>query len=172
MTVLSAQSIIEQQLVNPCCGKEIFEGVSYGLGPAGYDIRLAEDIVMTATGKVYLCSAIERFRMPADIIGHVTDKSTWARRGLMVQNTVIEPGWHGYLTLELTYVGVWGTEPPILALKAGTGIAQVVFQWLDKPTDRPYDGKYQNQKQGAQAALDEGTKIPHDSVPFQMRHPY
>ena len=34
-------------------------------------------------------------------MGIVHDKSTWARRGLVVQNTVIEPGWHGYLTIEV-----------------------------------------------------------------------
>jgi dCTP deaminase len=39
-------------------------------------------------------------------MGIVHDKSTWARRGLVVQNTVIEPGWHGYqTTIELTNHG-------------------------------------------------------------------
>ena len=40
--------------------------------------------------------------MPSDVLGQVCDKSTWARRGVAVQNTIIEPGWRGYLTVELT----------------------------------------------------------------------
>ena len=61
-----------------------------------------------------------------------------ARRGLSVFNTVIEPGWKGFLTLELVYYG-WG----ILRIPAGAGIAQVLFHWT---TDyAAYDGKYMNQ---------------------------
>jgi dCTP deaminase len=58
-----------------------------------------------------------------------------------VQNTVIEPGWEGWLTLELTN---HGTE--LLTLHEGTPIAQIVFQFLDLPTEQPYVGKYQSQE--------------------------
>ena len=58
--------------------------------------------------------------MPRDMVGVVHDKSTWARRGLSVFNTVIEPGWRGKLTLELVYHG--GQD---LLIPAGSGIYPV-----------------------------------------------
>lgn len=72
-------------------------------------------------------------------MGIVHDKSTWARRGLSVFNTVIEPGWMGHLTLELVY---HGNEP--LHIPAGSSIAQVVFHEVAVPAW--YAGKYQNQE--------------------------
>jgi dUTPase len=66
-------------------------------------------------------------------MGIVHHKSTWARRGLVVQNTVIEPGWHGYLTIELTNHG-----PGALSLQWGMPIAQIVFHRLEAVTEQPY----------------------------------
>jgi dCTP deaminase len=86
--------------------------------------------------------------MPFDLVGVVHDKSTWARRGLAVFNTVIEPGWRGYLTLELVHHGL---KP--LHIKAGSGIAQVVFSQLAEPA--AYSGKYQDQARGPVQAKDE-----------------
>jgi dCTP deaminase len=91
-------------------------GVSFGLSEAGYDIRIKQDIEFAADvfwmdgiwmgeGNFTLASAIEEFHMPSDLVGIVHDKSTWARKGLSVFNTVIEPGWCGFLTLELVYHG-------------------------------------------------------------------
>jgi len=88
--------------------------------------------------------------MPDDLLGVVHDKSSWARRGLTVQNTVIEPGWRGFLTLELTYHG-----DADLALHQGDPIAQIVFHRLDMATVQPYDGKYQDQAPGPQEAIEE-----------------
>ena len=145
-------------------------GVSYGLSEAGYDIRIAEDIhfkrglfgsrsvVVTQfydpetpesliverhvhKGRFTLASAIEEFYMPDNLVGIVHDKSTWARFGLSVFNTVIEPGWHGFLTLELVYHG-----DNNLFIPAGSGIAQVVFH--ETTCAARYDGKYQRQSQG------------------------
>ena len=91
--------------------------------------------------------------MPRDCLAYVKDKSTWARLGVLVQNTVIEPGWRGHLTLELSCEGN-GT----IHIPAGSPIAQIVFHKLDEPTEQPYpeDGKYQDQKPGAQPAIREG----------------
>ncbi len=76
--------------------------------------------------------------MPDYLVGVVHDKSTWARRGLSVFNTVLEPGWKGFLTLELVYHG-----RDRLHIPAGSGIAQVLFhETMDYAS---YDGKYQNQ---------------------------
>ena len=143
--------------------KERNHGVSHGLGEAGYDICLKQHIhfcpetdgmrVTKATkrpdgtifidehkkGRFILASAIEEFNMPNDVVGIVHDKSTWARCGLSVFNTVIEPGWKGFLTLELVYHG-----DEELILPAGAGIAQVLFHSLAEPAI--YDGKYQNQE--------------------------
>lgn len=92
----------------------------------------------THQGRFVLASAIEKFQMPDDLVGIVHDKSTWARQGLSVFNTVIEPGWAGYLTLELVFHG----EKEVF-IPAGSGIAQVLFHRLQRPAE--YSGKYQNQ---------------------------
>jgi dCTP deaminase len=127
-------------------------GVSWGLSEAGYDIRIKQDIVFgnywgggvwvdgihMAIGSFCLASAIEEFDMPSNLVGIVHDKSTWARQGLSVMNTVIEPSWRGFLTLELVYHGREGLHIP-----AGAGIAQVIFHQTAERA--AYDGKYQNQ---------------------------
>ena len=128
-------------------------GTSYGLVEAGYDIRIKQEIIfrpdmtMGATievdgqlehGRFTLASAIEEFDMPTDLVGVVHDKSTWARQGLSVFNTVIEPGWKGFLTLELVFHG--NKE---VVIPAGAGIAQVIFTSLAH--EAYYEGKYQHQ---------------------------
>lgn len=124
-------------------------GVSFGLSEAGYDIRVKQSIWFRPDGGVVvndkyqngsfcLASAIEEFHMPNNLVGIVHDKSTWARQGLSVFNTVIEPSWRGFLTLELVYHGRDGLHIP-----AGAGIAQVVFHQTSESAY--YDGKYQNQ---------------------------
>lgn len=89
-------------------------------------------------GNFCLASAMEEFTMPDDLVGIVHDKSTWARCGLSVFNTVIEPGWNGFLTLELVFHG-----NDQIIIPAGTGIAQVIFHQIMEPTE--YQGSYQNQ---------------------------
>lgn len=136
-------------------------GVSHGLAEAGYDIRLAQDIVFTPSrhggmmltvdsgptqySRFTIASAMERFNVPNDLVGVVHDKSTWARKGLSVFNTVIEPGWEGFLTLELVY---HGNEE--LVLQRGSGIAQILFSQVQVPA--AYNGKYQNQEDRPVAA--------------------
>lgn len=114
-------------------------GVSYGLGEAGYDIRIKQAVALNPSKKFVLASTLEHFVMPTFLVAVVHDKSTWARQGLSVFNTVIEPGWRGYLTLELVYHGDGD-----LFIPAGSGIAQVLFHKLT--CEASYgDGKYQNQ---------------------------
>lgn len=128
-------------------------GTSYGLSEAGYDIRVKQDIefipgtkgldlirVNTSNkfGRFTLASAIEEFDMPTDLVGVVHDKSTWARQGVSVFNTVIEPGFKGGLTLEIVF---HGNEP--IHIPAGAGIAQVLFHKVQEHAQ--YNGKYQNQ---------------------------
>ena len=138
--------------------KHIFNGVSHGLSLAGYDIRIEQDVFFGGdrvrvdgewkVGPFTLASAIEEFDMPFDLVGVVHDKSSHARRGLAVYNTVIEPGWRGFLTLELVHHGL---KP--LHIKAGSGIAQVIFSQLAEPA--AYSGKYQDQLRGPVEAKDE-----------------
>lgn len=146
---------------NMLANKERLHGVSYGMSEAGYDIRLKQDItffpedagnfVKVDSDYFYdtqftIASAIEEFDMPDNLAGIVHDKSTWARKGLSVFNTVIEPGWKGFLTLELVYHG-----SDTLFLPAGCGIAQVVFH--QTVTSVSYDGKYQGQADRPVAAI-------------------
>lgn len=147
MTVLSAQTIRKLGIFTPFNDRTVHNGMTYGLSSAGYDVRIAEELHLTADDCA-LASTIEHFEMPDDCIAYVKDKSTWARRFLLVQNTVIEPGWKGHLTLEITFDGMGYVHIP-----AGSPIAQIVFHKLDEPTEHPYSGKYQNQKQGAQPAI-------------------
>lgn len=165
MTILSAQTIRKRQLLDPMEERQQHEsGCSFGLSACGYDVRLDQDITITP-GCFVLASTMEKFHMPYDVVGKVHDKSTWARRGLAVQNTVIEPGWSGYLTMEIScnilighyFVKWWDLSEketlglvPQVVLKAGTPIAQIVFQYLDEATEQPYPltGKYQNQERG------------------------
>jgi dCTP deaminase len=162
VTVLSGQSIMRRgNLLTPMVERSRHpSGMSFGVGPAGYDVRVAEKIMLPPQGghavlsgivpylpSFVLASTVEKFNMHDDLIAFVHDKSTLARRGLAVQNTVIEPGWSGYLTLELTN---HGTE--YIELEAGSPIAQIVFHLLDEPSTRPYDGRYQHQEAGPQEA--------------------
>lgn len=143
--ILSAQSIRARVgMVQPFNGRTKAYGLTFGLGPAGYDVRVAEAIDLRPGGFV-LASTVERFAMPLDVLGIVHDKSTLARFGLAAQNTVIEPGWHGYLTLELSNHSDWDH----VRLAAGSPVAQIIFHLVDQPTEQPYDGKYQNQPAGA-----------------------
>lgn len=139
------------QPVVPFCERTKFKGFTYGVGPAGYDIRINEDIEI-APGEFKLASSFERFKMPDNLLGVVHDKSTWARVGLCVQNTVIEPGWEGFLTLELTNHSD-GKKVAPLKIQRLTPIAQVIFHILDYPTSQPYKGKYQDQASGPQEAI-------------------
>lgn len=147
--ILPAQDIRRQQLVHPLEESTLHEetGTTYGLSACGYDVRLDQDVVLQPGG-FELASTIERFATPSSLCGIVHDKSTWARLGLAVQNTVIEPGWDGYLTLEITNHSRNG-----FVLQRGTPIAQIIWHLLTEETELPYSGKYQNQAQGVQPPI-------------------
>lgn len=122
--------------------------MTYGLSSCGYDIRIDQDITLDSLhGMYFLASSMDWFRMPNDVMGVVHDKSSWARRGLSVFNTVIEPGWRGFLTLELKNM-----SDRMIYIPRGAPIAQVVFHRLDQECEKPYNGKYQDQERGPQNA--------------------
>ena len=145
---------------------------SVGLSTCGYDIRLGSKFKKITGGEVnyvtgvidetyqenentvtlfpndfVLAHSVEYIKMPADLVGFVLDKSSLARRGLSVQNTCIEPGWEGIITLELHNM----SSRNIILVK-DMGIAQLCFSSLVGTPIKPYNiknngnpGKYQRQ---------------------------
>ncbi|MCX7843996.1 MAG: dCTP deaminase [Candidatus Bipolaricaulota bacterium] len=146
---------------------------SYGLSSFGYDIRLGrrflvplggvnavldpvnfprelfrelvvEDVFELAPHSQVLAESVETFWMPDDVLGVCWGKSSYARCGLLVNVTPLEPRWRGRLTLELANL-----SPLPIRLHVGQGIAQVVFFRGRRPA-RGYDekeagGLYQDQ---------------------------
>lgn len=145
--ILSAQTIHEYAnfygMITPFYPKEIKiekENISYGLGPAGYSIRISETITLKPQDQIITFS-IESFNIPKNIKAKLSDKSTWARKHLSVFNTNIQPGWKGILAIEIVNHGLY----PI-TIEYGWPIAEIEFHFLDKVTDLPYRSFYMNQK--------------------------
>lgn len=147
--------------------------ISYGLSSCGYDIRLApefkvfsprfdatpvidpkefdshllrehvgDDCLIPPNGYL-LGRSIETFKMPDDVFGVVLGKSTYARSGIIINITPLEPGWRGALTLE---IGNCCSMPAFVY--ANEGIAQIIFFKLPLPARSTYAdraGKYQDQ---------------------------
>src|SRR5262245_50368461 len=159
--ILSHQSIRAAMPLAPMVEKGHRSGLSFGLASASYDVCIDQSLLLWP-GRFTLASTMEVFDMPHDLAAVVHDKSTWARRGVCVQNTFIDPGFEGWLTLEITNHS-WR----FWRLKPGDPIAQIVFHRLDAPTKLPYRGKYQNQKRGAQLPLAEARwpKTSPDDLP-------
>lgn len=89
-----------------------------------------------------LAYTVEYVRMPKNVTALVKDKSTYARCGIHVQNTVLEAGWHGQVTLEISNY----LDRPVL-LWPSQGIVQVLF-WSSIDCLTSYlkrEGKYQGQ---------------------------
>jgi dCTP deaminase len=167
--MINNSNLVWASIVEPYTESEINNGCSNGMSLVGYDITIDQDItfynfglfsfhVSVSTfydfsetypktivkrkwglGSFSLASSIEHFTMPSGYCGVVYDKSTWARKGLSLFNTIIEPGWIGYLTLELK-----ANKLGITRIKEGTGIAQVVLMAIEDP--KQYTGKYQYQE--------------------------
>ena len=138
--IINGKELFARAILDPMVPlKNRGNGFSWGLTECGYDIRIAQRVVLHPFRRFVLASSIERFQMPNDLMGRVLNKSTWARRGLDASMTTnIEPGWEGYLTIELNYHRY---KP--LVIPAGAGICQVIFEQIKTPAQ--YDGKYQNQ---------------------------
>jgi len=99
-----------------------------------------KDSVIIDPGTFVLAHTLEILHMPANVCGVVRDKSTLARLGLAVQNTVLEPGWTGSVTLEISN----HNNHPI-RLHSGMPIAQIQFEVVRGPVTQTYTGRYQNQ---------------------------
>jgi dCTP deaminase len=106
-----------------------------------------EDTFVLHPGEFALGHTVETFRLPDDLVGVVNGKSSLGRLGLLVHATAgfVDPCFAGTLVLELSNVA---TLP--IVLRPGMKVAQMVFQLLDGPAERPYghpdlNSKYQGQ---------------------------
>jgi len=94
-------------------------------------------------GEFVLGSTAERVRLPDDLVARLEGKSSLGRLGLLIHSTAgyVDPGWDGYLTLELSNVA----NLPI-TIYAGMKIGQISFFRLSTPAEHPYGSKDRGSK--------------------------
>lgn len=145
--------------------------ISYGVSSYGYDLRIADqfyvftnvhqsivdpkqfderafvpittDVCLIPPNSFALAMSVERFCIPRDVLAICLGKSTYARCGIIVNVTPFEPGWSGYVTVEIS-----NTTPLPARIYAREGIAQVLFFEADEECERSYasrQGKYMGQ---------------------------
>src|SRR6202789_1698758 len=145
--------------------------ISYGLSSYGYDSRVADDfkiftnvdnalidpknfsetsfvtrktdVCIVPPNSFVLAHTVEYFKIPRDILVICLGKSTYARCGLIVNVTPLEPEWEGHVTLEIS-----NTTPLPAKVYANEGICQFVFLENKAGCSVSYadkKGKYQNQ---------------------------
>ena len=164
---------VEHGMIEPFTEAQRRDGViSYGLSSYGYDARVAEDFrvftnvdsavvdpknfsddsFVTRRGPVCtippnsfaLAHTIEVFRVPRDVLVICLGKSTYARCGIIVNVTPLEPEWEGQVTIEIS-----NTTPLPARIYANEGICQFLFLSGDAPCETSYAdraGKYMNQR--------------------------
>ena len=122
---------LEHGMIEPFVEKQVRDGViSYGLSSYGYDIRVADEFKVFTNvyntlvdpkhfdprsfvdmqgdycdippNSFVLARTVEYFRMPRNVLALCVGKSTYARCGIIVNTTPFEPGWRGYVTIELS----------------------------------------------------------------------
>ncbi len=90
-----------------------------------------------------LCETVEYLEIPRDVLVICVGKSTYARCGLIVNVTPLEPEWRGKVTLEIS-----NTTPLPARVYANEGVAQLIFLKADEVCEQSYadkGGKYQDQ---------------------------
>lgn len=179
--------------------KVVIRGKSAGLSSASYDLTIGHDLVL-GVNPAYILAEFFKFgipdaaqeqiladrlranppytalahtaedlKMPFNVDAQVINKSSLARVFCQPDNTYIDPGFEGNLTLELTNHG-----PHPVEFKAGDPVVQVVFSFLDMPTERPYNSKYQHQTKAAHPARyenNDGSWTTETSDEVLQRHP-
>jgi dCTP deaminase len=150
-------------------GKKV---VSYGTSSYGYDIRCSTEfkiftninstivdpksfdeknfvdyrgeVCIIPPNSFALARTVEYFRIPRNVLTICLGKSTYARCGIIVNVTPLEPEWEGHVTLEFS-----NTTPLPARVYANEGVAQVIFLEADEVCETSYrdrGGKYQGQK--------------------------
>jgi len=105
--------------------------------------QTGKDHVLIPPNSFALCETVEMITMPRECLAICVGKSTYARCGIIVNVTPIEPEWRGKITLEIS-----NTTPLPAKIYANEGIAQLIFLKGDRVCARSYadkDGKYQDQ---------------------------
>ena len=146
--------------------------ISYGLSSMGYDIRVTDEFKIFTNvrqavvdpkqfnpdsfidykgstcvippNSFALARSVEYFRMPRSVMGLCLGKSSYARCGIVVNITPLEPEWEGHLTIEIS-----NTTPLPARIYSFEGIAQVLFFEAGSIPEVTYadrKGKYQGQQ--------------------------
>ncbi|NOQ36123.1 MAG: dCTP deaminase [Methylococcaceae bacterium] len=146
--------------------------ISYGTSSYGYDVRCADefkiftninsaivdpkdfnadsfvdvksDVCIIPPNSFALARTVEFFRIPRDVLTICLGKSTYARCGIIVNVTPLEPEWEGHVTLEFS-----NTTPLPAKIYANEGVAQMLFFGGDEVCETSYKdrgGKYQGQE--------------------------
>jgi dCTP deaminase len=106
--------------------------------------RVGSDHVVIPPNSFALAETVECFDIPRDVLAICVGKSTYARCGIIVNITPLEPEWRGRVTLEIS-----NTTPLPAKIYANEGIAQILFMRADRVCAQSYadkQGKYQDQK--------------------------
>lgn len=160
-------------MIEPFVEKQTAKGaISYGLSSYGYDARCSNefkiftnidnaivdpknfngqsfvdrevDVCVIPPNSFALTRSVEYFRIPKDTLVVCLGKSTYARCGLIVNVTPLEPGWEGHVTLEIS-----NTTPLPAKVYANEGIAQFLFFKGSSECETTYAdraGKYMGQR--------------------------
>jgi len=146
--------------------------ISYGTSSYGYDVRCAADfkvftninsavvdpkafdetsfvdkqadVCIIPPNSFALARTVEFFRIPRNVLTVCLGKSTYARCGIIVNVTPLEPEWEGHVTLEFS-----NTTPLPAKIYANEGVAQMIFFEANEPCETSYAdraGKYQGQQ--------------------------
>jgi len=146
--------------------------VSYGTSSYGYDVRCSDEfkvftnvystvvdpknfddksfvdlkgpVCIIPPNSFALARTVERFRIPRNVLTICLGKSSYARCGIVVNVTPLEPEWEGYVTLEFS-----NTTPLPAKIYANEGVAQMLFFESDEVCETSYadrGGKYQGQQ--------------------------
>ena len=163
---------IEKEMIKPFVSEQKnSKNISYGLSSYGYDARVSNEFkiftnvdsvivdpknfkknsFVSRTGKeciippnsFALASTVEYFKIPTDVLVICLGKSTYARCGIIVNVTPLEPCWEGHVTLEFS-----NTTPLPAKIYANEGAAQFIFLKGNEDPEITYaqrNGKYMKQ---------------------------
>ena len=163
----------EYDMISPFTPNQVkSDKISYGVSSYGYDIRVADeykiftnvnnsivdpknfdensfidfkgDICIVPPNSFALARSIEYFKIPRNVLTICLGKSTYARCGIIVNVTPLEPEWEGHVTLEFS-----NTTSLPAKIYANEGVAQMLFFQSDEVCEVSYKdrgGKYQGQK--------------------------
>ena len=164
--------VSEYKMIAPFEDKQIRENkISYGLSSFGYDARVSNEFKIFTNvnseivdpknfkasnfvtknvseciippNSFVLASTVEYFKIPKDVLVVCLGKSTYARCGIIVNVTPLEPGWEGHVTLEFS-----NTTPLPAKVYANEGVAQFIFLKGNETPETTYsdrNGKYMGQ---------------------------